>query len=332
MLSSPLSHPCALGAVTAAALTVAPEVAAAAPETAAAAEAAVVAQAPQPDGTMPWWFWPLALFVCCFILGVLAVPAGVGGGVLFVPIVGGFFPFHMDFVRGTGLMVALAGALAAGPALLKSGMASLRLSMPLVLLASGASIVGAMVGLAMPAHVVQVALGATILGIVLLMWLAKKSEFPDVPRGCSLSTTLGMYGVYYDPASKQSHPWRVHRTGRGLFLFIGIGLLAGLFGLGAGWANTPVLNLLMGAPLKVSVSTSKFMLSIVDTPAAWIYLNEGAVLAMLTVPSLIGVMLGSLIGVRVLKIVSATTVRRIVIGMLLVAGCRALLKGLGIWA
>jgi hypothetical protein len=63
--------------------------------------------------TMPWWGWPLALFVVCFFLGIVAVPAGVGGGVLFVPIVGGFFPFHMDFVRGGGLMVALASALAA---------------------------------------------------------------------------------------------------------------------------------------------------------------------------------------------------------------------------
>ena len=280
---------------------------------------------------MPWWLWPLALFVCCFILGVLAVPAGVGGGVLFVPIVGGFFPFHMDFVRGTGLMVALAGALAAGPGLLRSGMASLRLSMPLVLLASGASIVGAMAGLAMPADVVQVALGTTILGIVVLMWLAKKSEYPDVAHACPLSTALGMHGVFHDPATGRNHPWKVHRSGRGLLLFIGIGVLAGMFGLGAGWANTPVLNLLMGAPLKVSVSTSKFMLSIVDTPAAWVYLNEGAVLAMLTVPSIIGIMLGSFIGVKVLKVVSAATVRKIVIGMLLLAGGRALLKGLGVW-
>ncbi len=62
----------------------------------------------------PWWLWPLILFVFCFALGIVAVLAGVGGGVLYVPLVSGFFPFHIDFVRGAGLMVALAGALAAG--------------------------------------------------------------------------------------------------------------------------------------------------------------------------------------------------------------------------
>src|SRR6185312_94536 len=75
------------------------------------------------DLITPWWVWPLALFFVCFALGVVAVPAGVGGGVLFVPIVSGFFPFHLDFVRGAGLLVALASALAAGPGLLRAGLA-----------------------------------------------------------------------------------------------------------------------------------------------------------------------------------------------------------------
>src|ERR1700704_6978810 len=90
-----------------------------------------------------WWIWPLVLFFVCFVLGIVAVPAGIGGGVLFVPIVGGFFPFHFDFVRGAGLLVALASALAAGPGLLRAGLADLRLALPLALLASVGSGAGA---------------------------------------------------------------------------------------------------------------------------------------------------------------------------------------------
>jgi len=47
-----------------------------------------------------FWIWPLALFALTFVLGIVAVVAGIGGGVLFVPIVASFFPFHLDFVRG----------------------------------------------------------------------------------------------------------------------------------------------------------------------------------------------------------------------------------------
>lgn len=43
------------------------------------------------NSTLPWWAWPLILFVFTFVLGIVAVLGGVGGGVLFVPIVGGFF-------------------------------------------------------------------------------------------------------------------------------------------------------------------------------------------------------------------------------------------------
>ena len=296
-----------------------------------APEAVLAAESAGGGDGLPWWGWALALFIVCLFLGVVAVLGGVGGGVLFVPIVGGFFPFHIDFVRGAGLLVALAGALAAGPGLLKTGMASLRLSLPLALIASASAIVGALVGLALPANVVQTALGMTILGIVVLMWLAKKSELPDVPQADTLAAALRMNGVFYDFASRREIDWKVHRTPVGLVMFFGIGFLAGMFGLGAGWANVPVLNLLMGAPLKVSVATSKFMLSIVDTSAAWVYINQGAVLAIIAVPSIIGIMLGSFVGVRLLRVAKASVIRKGGIGMLLLAGSRALLKGLGIW-
>jgi len=86
---------------------------------------------PPPTGPQAaWWVWALSLFVVTFVLGILAVLGGVGGGVLFVPIVGGFFPFHLDFVRGAGLLVALSDALAAGPGLLKRNLANLRLALP----------------------------------------------------------------------------------------------------------------------------------------------------------------------------------------------------------
>jgi len=281
------------------------------------------------DGGYPWWMWPLLLLAVTFVMGVAAVLGGVGGGVLFVPIISGFFPFHLDFVRGAGLLVALSGALAAGPGLLKLNLASLRLAVPVALIASTFSIVGAMIGLALPTQYIQIALGLTILGICVLMLTARKSVVPDVPVADSLSSALRIYGVYQEASTGQVIDWKIHRTAQGLALFIVIGIMAGMFGLGAGWANVPVLNLLMGAPLKISVATSKFLLSITDTSAAWIYLNNGCVIPMMVVPSLIGIMLGSFVGVRLLRVAKPGLVRWIVIGMLGFAGLKALSKGLG---
>ncbi len=293
--------------------------------------AAVPAAGASPGSAMPWWAWPAVLLVVTFLMGIVAVLGGVGGGVLFVPIIGGFFPFHLDFVRGAGLLVALAGALAAGPGLLRKGLADLRLAIPVALIASSSAIVGAIVGLALPTRVVQIALGVTVLGIVAIMLVAKKSEYPDVPRADDLSSALRISGIYHEASTGQDINWKIHRTPQGLAAFVVIGVMAGMFGLGAGWANVPVLNLLMGAPLKVSVGTSKFLLSITDTSAAWIYVNNGAVLPMLVAPSVIGIMLGSIVGVRILARTRPAAIRYVVIGLLLFASLRALLKGLEVW-
>ncbi len=281
------------------------------------------------SSAISWWIWPLLLLVVTFIMGVAAVLGGVGGGVLFVPIISGFFPFHLDFVRGAGLLVALAGALAAGPGLLKMNLASLRLAIPVGLIASTFAIIGAMVGLALPTQVVQIALGVTIIGICILMLVAKKSTVPDVPKADHISSVLRIYGIYQEASTGEIIDWKIHRTWQGLLLFVTIGIMAGMFGLGAGWANVPVLNLLMGAPLKISVATSKFLLSITDTSAAWVYLNQGCVIPMIVVPSLIGIMVGSFVGVRLLRVAKPGLVRWIVIGMLAFAGLKALSKGLG---
>ena len=289
------------------------------------------AAAPALGSGVPWWVWPLALFVACFLMGIVAVPAGIGGGTLFVPIVGSFFPFHLDFVRGAGLLVALASALAAGPMLLRSGLGSLRLALPLAVLASASSIGGAMLGLAMPAHVVQILLGGVVLGIVVLMFVAKKSEFPQVDKPDALSQALALNGIFIDGASGRVVHWQVHRTVPGLLVFLGIGVLAGMFGIGAGWAKVPALNLLMGAPVKVAAGTSGLVLSLVDSSAAWVYINQGAVLPLIAVPSVVGMMLGARIGARLLTVLKGAVIRRMVIAVLLFAGARALLKGTGIW-
>jgi hypothetical protein len=110
-----------------------------------------------------------------------------------------------------------------------------------------------------------------------------------------------------------------------------IGIVAGMLGLGTGWANVPVLNVVMGCPLKIAAGTSKFLMSITDTSAALVYLNSGSVLPLITVPSVLGIMLGSYVGIRLLARVNPKIVRVIIGAILVVAGVKSLLKGFGIW-
>ena len=281
--------------------------------------------------SVAWWIWPIALFAASFLLGIVAVVSGIGGGVLFVPVVGGFFPFHLDFVRGAGLLLALSGTLAAGPVLLRSGMANLRLMMPLALAGSMASFAGALLGLSLPTDLLQIALGATVIAVALVLWRATQIDHLGATESDPLGAMLRLRGEFDDPAAGARIDWRTHQTPGGLAVFALIGFLGGVFGLGAGFANVPALNLLMAAPLKLAVGSSGLIISVINSSAAWVYINSGAVLPLLVVPSILGVMLGSRIGARLLRVAPAATVRRLVIAVMLVAGARALLRGMGIW-
>ena len=265
-----------------------------------------------------------------FLIGVVAVMAGVGGGVLFVPIVGSFFPFHLDFVRGAGLFFALAGTLAAGPRLLRSGMASLRLVLPLGLAGSICSVAGAIVGLNMAADLLQTLLGILVIVIAVLIWALRSSDYGQADPD-ALARMLKLEGRFTDPAAGTPIDWQTHRTLAGFAAFGAIGFLGGVFGLGAGFANVPALNLLMAAPLKVAVGSSGLIISIINSSAAWVYIHRGALLPILAVPAILGVMLGSRLGARLLAVAPAHLVRWMVIVIMLAAGGRALLRGTGIW-
>ncbi len=76
---------------------------------------------------LPATFWSISLFFLTFAIGILAPVAGVGGYVLFVPVVSAFYPFSITFVRGVGLVMARVNALVSVPRFLRVGLASLRL-------------------------------------------------------------------------------------------------------------------------------------------------------------------------------------------------------------
>src|SRR6267378_2012178 len=186
------------------------------------------------DGVaLPWWIWTIALFAVSFIIGIVAVLAGVGAGLLF----------------------ALCGTLAAGPVLLRTGMANLRLVMPLALAGSIASLAGAVVGLSVATDLRQIALGAPVIAIALMIWAIKAADFGMVESD-ALGELLRLRGEFEDPAADMRIDWRTRRTAAGLAAFAAIGFFGGVFGLGAGFANVPALNLLMAAPMKVAVGSS----------------------------------------------------------------------------
>jgi len=118
------------------------------------------------------------------------------------------------------------------------------------------------------------------------------------------------------------------RAGGLLGAIVGVGMLSGFFGLGAGWAIVPAQNLIMAVPLKVAAANSGVLLGMGDCIAVWPYLLLGAIIPLFAAPWLVGQVLGGLLGALILIRVKAGFVRFLLIGFMFFACFGLLTKGL----
>jgi len=254
--------------------------------------------------------------------------------VLFVPLTTAFFPFNIDFVRGAGLTIAFTSAILSSPRLIEKGLANLRAGIVITTVSIASSIVGSVLGLWITneipegKHYITIALGVALFFIFVVMVKSKRVEFPEVERVDPISEKLDLTGRWYEPSRDEVVEYRLTKLPYSLPAFAAVGMIAGIFGLGAGWANVPVLNLPMGVPLRVAVSTSMLIIILNDAAAMWVYLARGAILPLIVVPSVIGVTIGARIGAMIAERVRPRIIRMVVLGIMLFAAILDIEKGL----
>ncbi|MCS7118177.1 MAG: sulfite exporter TauE/SafE family protein [Thaumarchaeota archaeon] len=273
----------------------------------------------------------LALFTFSFVIGLISPMAGIGGGVLFTPILLAFTSINVDLVRGTGIALATANSFTASGTFVRAGVVNLRLGLLAALIAATCAIVG--VFLRPPGGpLLNSLLGLIMLSVVLTYNIMKGGvEYPRAVNSDFLAERLQLNASYYDRALNEHVSYAVERTVFGFLLFGGMGFISGAFGVGAGWGAVPIINLLMRVPLRPSITTSQLIVSISGLTAMWIYVLQGAVVPLMAIPSLMGGMLGVLIGSRIAVRAGARYIRYTVIAIMSFTSLRLLLSGLGIW-
>jgi uncharacterized membrane protein YfcA len=286
-------------------------------------------------GLNPFTFALLFLGICLGI-GIIAVLGGVGGGVVFTPIMMGFTPIDSFIIRATGLFIAMCGSLVAARPFLRRGLANMRLllfaGVPYSIFAvSGALLAGYVkqtTGETGEA-VIRLILGLLVISLGLLIVLGgKRVEYPEVKRVDGLTQKLGLAMSYYEKSLDKVIDYKITRSPIGVLLFCGVGLTSGLFGLGAGWAIVPVFNLVMLTPLKVAAASSSVLIGIGDTGAIWPYLSSGGIFPLFAVPCMLGMVIGATIGARLMPRIPAKYTRWLVIILMFASGVKLVFDGL----
>lgn len=275
-------------------------------------------------------------FAISIVIGIIAVLGGVGGGVVFTPLMMGFTSIDSFIIRATGLLVAMAGSLVAARPFLNRGLANMRL----LLLAAVPYAIFAIIGAMLAGYVkdsagdtgeaiIRLSLGVLVIGIALLIIFGgKRVEYPEVKNVDSITERLALSASYYEQSLAKVVTYKVKRAPVGVGLFCFVGLISGLFGLGAGWAMVPALNLAMLAPLKVAAASSKVLIGIGDTAAIWPYMMDGAIFPLFAVPCVLGLVIGTIIGAKVMLRVKAGFVRYLIIVIMFGSGIKLVLDGI----
>lgn len=274
-------------------------------------------------------------FILSTIIAIVAVIAGVGGGVLFTPVMLGFTSIDTLIIRATGLVVAMfSGLISTGP-FMRTGLSDIKL----VLYCSIPIVVGAMAGAFSAVYladvmgakgdaVVRLALGLVLVFIAFMFIIGgSKTEYPVAKRIDGFSKKIGLNGLYWEASLGKVVDFHATRSLTGFILFLLVGFTGGFFGLGGGWAVVPVLNLVMMVPLKVSAACSGVLLAIGNAAAIWPYILYGSLIALFVTPWMLGQVVGGIIGAFILARIKAAFVRNLLIVLIFLTSIKLVVRG-----
>jgi uncharacterized membrane protein YfcA len=249
------------------------------------------------------------------LAGFLGALTGMGGGVVIVPMLVLLFKVDLHYALGASLVSVIATSSGAAAAYVKEGYTNIRIGMFLEIATTLGALAGAYLTAVLPAAVI-----AIIFGVVLLIsaYLSGRPHAEPSYAGTPdpLAARLRLDGTY--PSAEGLQPYHVYHIPLGFLLMSVAGLLSGLLGIGSGAFKVLAMDQAMRLPFKVSTTTSNFMIGVTAAASAGIYLRRGYIHPGLTMPVMLGVLLGSLLGANVLAR-AQPRVLRLVFGVVIVA-------------
>ena len=258
--------------------------------------------------------------------GFLGALSGLGGGVVIVPLLALGFGVDLRYAIGASLVSVIATSSGAAAAYVKEGYTNIRIGMFLEIATTFGAISGAFLAVWVAPNAIAVVFGVVLLGSAYLS-SRRRDETPYTGPAGPLVEALRLGGHYPTPEGPQAYS--VRRVPLGFGLMYVAGVLSGLLGIGSGALKVLAMDHAMGIPFKVSTTTSNFMIGVTAAASAGIYLSRGWVDPGLAMPVMLGVLLGSVLGARVLPGARPYTLR-IVFALLIVAmGIQMIYKGIG---
>ncbi len=238
------------------------------------------------------------IWIGSLLAGFLGALTGLGGGVVIVPLLTLLFGINIHYAIGASLVSVIATSSGAASAYVREGFTNIRIGMVLEI----ATVLGALIGSIILAAILPSTMIAIIFGIVLIYSaiissLLRLQDHENVQPD-RWATRLRLGGSF--PTSEGLKAYEVSSVPGGFGLMTVAGMLSGLLGIGSGAMKVIAMDQVMKIPFKAATTTSNFMIGVTAAASAAVYLHRGYIDPGLSMPVMLGVLIGSLLGAKAL--------------------------------
>jgi uncharacterized membrane protein YfcA len=249
------------------------------------------------------------------LAGFLGALTGLGGGVVVVPALTLALGVDIKYAIGASLVSVIATSSGAAAAYVREGYSNIRIGMFLEIATTLGAIAGAFLAGRVSTHALAIVFGLMLLQAAYQSFKGMSDHGPNAESD-SLSKRLRLGGAY--PVNGKRQNYGVRHVPGGFAMMFGAGTLSGLLGIGSGAVKVIAMDRIMRIPFKVSTTTSNFMIGVTAAASAGLYLSRGYIDPRVAMPVMLGVLIGALLGAKVLVHARVKTLR-IVFGVVILA-------------
>ena len=267
----------------------------------------------------------LVLWGGSVVAGLLGALTGLGGGVVIIPLLTLGFGVDIRYAIGASLISVIGTSSGAAAAYVREGFTNIRIGMFLEVATTIGAILGATLATVLSTSVIAVLFGLMLLFSAILSTKGHH-DIAGAKESHPLAVRLRLEGEFPAPGGWQRY--KVGSVPAGFSLMAVAGAISGLLGIGSGAVKVLAMDLAMRIPFKVSTTTSNFMIGVTAAASAGIYLNRGYIDPALSMPVILGVLVGSLVGARLLVAAKTRVLRWVFAVVIFALGVEMIINGI----
>ncbi len=264
----------------------------------------------------------VGLVILGIVAGILGALFGVGGGIVYIPVLTIIYGLGATEAAAISLVGIIATSAGSASYYTEKKVANIRIGQYLELGTAVGAIIGALVAVYIQDWIIMIVFAVFLFINAGRMFLSRGKDCNYDGEDCEFS--------YVDLKTGEENGYNMTHRNLGTLTCIFAGAYSSITGVGGGVIKVPVMNNMMGVPLKAATATSSYMIGITAFSGAIVYLLNGQILFDFAAIIAIGSLIGMIIGTRASELFDTSSLKKYFSIVLIFSAVSMLLKAGGI--